>query len=674
MDPTNDLEPAETVDRESADRHEVVDDSLDIVEEPAEPVPDRAVEEEEEFFDLSDNETVPEDLIPEDTIVVDTGQEEEEVRSSTRSRKVWQQIPEYQRMTRSKAKEGRSGGSAGSVHFAQQIETYRHVFAAAKTVTDEPQTLREALDSPDAAKWRAALKCEYHAIQRKKTWTLIKRSKVKGGQRVLRGKLVFKKKRDKDGNILKYKVRWVVRGFEQQYGKDYDQTYAGVCKSVTWKIILAIAAVRDWEIEQMDAVTAFLNSQIDGDVYVELPPLWKEIFDIKDDDPDYVCKLLMALYGLKQSPRLWQEKLRKVLEKLGFQPLKVDNCVYINKSGVILVTYVDDMLITGPDINEIDRVKKALKEEFEMDDLGPVNYFLGVRIIRNRQNRSIALIQDAYISKILKKYGVQNCKPVVTPMEVGTLNTMVTNPGEATKAEILDYQSKIGSLIYLATHTRPDIAFACSVLSRFLVNPSKDHIDCAGRVLRYIAGTKNLAVVYGGPAIKDDPDKGVLHGYSDSDFAGDVELRKSTSGYVFFFAGGVISCQSKRQTLTALSTTEAEYYGLHKAVMEATWLRYIFKELGWTSKDVKRVKIYGDNQASLQLTENPELHQRTKHIAVKYHYIREARAKGRVVFWYCGTNDMAADGLTKPLARVKHQRFVAQLGLRVIEPPKVEGK
>jgi hypothetical protein len=165
-----------------------------------------------------------------------------------------------------------------------------------------------------------------------------------------------------------------------------------VCKSVTWKIVLAIAAIKDWEIEQMDAVTAFLNSDIDSYVYVELPPGWKDLFNIKGN---HICKLLMALYGLKQSPRLWQEKLRKVLTKLGFTPLKSDNCVYINNEGVIIVTYVDDMLITGPNIKDIEAVKKALKEEFEMEDMGPATYFLGVRIVRNRATRALALIQDA---------------------------------------------------------------------------------------------------------------------------------------------------------------------------------------------------------------------------------------------------------------------------------------
>ena len=218
-------------------------------------------------------------------------------------------------------------------------------------------------------------------------------------------------------------------------------------------------------------------------------------------------------------------------------------------------------------------------------------------------------------------------------------------------------------MTYLAIQTYTDIAFTYSVLSRFLVNPSRDHLNTVDRLLRYIQGSKYLAVVLGGN-LDSDPDKGALHSYSDSDFAGDIEQYKSTSGYIFLFVGGIISSQSKHQSITALSTTEAEYYSLYKATVEAAWLRYIFRELGWNSKDVKCIKIYRDNQGSLALTENPELYQYTKHITVKYHYLREERSKGIVRFWYCPTEDMAADGLTKPLGPTKHKSFVSQLRLR----------
>jgi hypothetical protein len=252
--------------------------------------------------------------------------------------------------------------------------------------------------------------------------------------------------------------------------------------------------------------------------------------------------------------------------------------MYISKSGVIICTYINDILITGANPAAITGVKKALIQSFEIEDLGPAAYFVGIRIIRDRSNRLITLVQDTYARKILKKYSVR--KAVPTPIVSDTLNQMVTNTGKASKGEILEYQSKIGSANYLATHTRPDISFTCSVLSRFLVNPSKAHLDAANWLLQYIQGTVYMGIMYGRKALELDAENGTLHGYTDSDYTRDVELRRSTSGYVFYFAGSTISFQSKRQSITALSTTKAEYYGMYKAVMEATWLQYVFRELG----------------------------------------------------------------------------------------------
>ena len=373
--------------------------------------------------------------------------------------------------------------------------------------------IEEALSRPDAANWRAAIISEYCSLTHKKTWTLQKRANVPKDQKILRGKLVFKTKRGKDSEILKHKVRWVVRGFEQQYGRDYDQTFAGVCKSTTWKIAVALAALYDYEIEQMDAVTAFLNSEMDGEVYVELPPGWAEC-GIRMSK-EMVCKLLKALYGLKQAPRLWQEKLRKELKKLGFEPLKADQCIYRNEeTGVIVVTYVDDFLIIGKKGPKIDNLKEDLQATFKMEDLGPASYFVGVRIVRDRENKTVSLCQDAYIKKILKKYGMEKCKAAPTPMASGAAEFMVPFNGEATKQDITLYQSMVGSLMYLAVHTRADIAFTVSVLSRFLMNPSPQHIKAAQRVFCYLQGTIYLAVVLGGDGDNE------LHGYSDSDFAG----------------------------------------------------------------------------------------------------------------------------------------------------------
>ena len=221
----------------------------------------------------------------------------------------------------------------------------------------------------------------------------------------------------------------------------------------------------------------------------------------------------------------------------------------------------------------------------------------------------------------------------------------------------------MGSATYLAIQTRADIAFTCSLLSRFLANPSKEHLNAADHLLRYIKGTENLGTQFGGTDV-GTPD---LVGYSDSDWAQDPELRKSTSGYVYFLNGGVIAVQSKRQSITALSSTEAEYYALAKAVTEAAWLKETFRGLGYRHPDTECVRIYGDNIGALDLSKNPTFHQRTKHIAVKYHYTRDRRQKGHVNLWYCPTEQMKADGLTKSLTPAKHKRFVEQLGLKPIK-------
>ena len=202
---------------------------------------------------------------------------------------------------------------------------------------------------------------------------------------------------------------------------------------------------------------------------------------------------------------------------------------------------MDNMLITRPNPDQITQIKEALKSQFEIDDIGPATYFVGMRIIRNRAKRSITLIQDAYINKILKKYRITHMKLVATPMAAGALNLIVSNTTyQATKADIKEYQSKIGSATYLAIQTKADIMYTCSVLSRFLSNPLKDHLDIVNQLLWYILGSINLGIMYSGNTLKKDPQKGTIHGYSDSDFVGDIKARKSTSGYAFFFVEGVI--------------------------------------------------------------------------------------------------------------------------------------
>ena len=322
------------------------------------------------------------------------------------------------------------------------------------------------------------------------------------------------------------------------------------------------------------------------------------------------------------------------------------------------------MLIIGKDIHNIKTLKKDLVKRYDMEDLQAANYFVGVRITRDRDKKTISLCQDAYVTKILTRFGMENCRAVDTPMATGATEFMVPYEEQATVEDIKLFGSKIGSLMYLATQTRADIVYAVSVLSRFLHNPSPAQMKASDRVLQYLQGTKNLGIEYS--ALTDDVNTR-LHGYCDADYAGDKAMRKSVSGNVFFFAGGIISHLSKRQQTVALSTTEAEYYALAKAVSEALWVKQIMAQMMYSGNDISKIRILGDNQGALSLGENPEFHQRTKHIDVKHHFIREHIEKGTIDLWYVAAKDMTADGLTKPLSAANHSKFIDQLNMKEVK-------
>jgi hypothetical protein len=634
----------------------------------AEPFGDISHPEDSDFDDSAEQQSEAEPLpVPE---VTEDSEEEELVISKKKGRptgaknKIHVPNPEFIRQTRSKNKSNQNNpyAHAASVFYSQAYSK------GAETVYDDPETLAEAKARPDWPKWKEAIAKEYRGLIHKKTWKAMPKNSLPKGHNALSGKLVFRTKRNQAGEIIKYKARWVVKGCQQKKGRDFDQTFAGVCKSVTWKLVIALAALFDYEIEQMDVILAFLNSDADTDIYMKLPPGFEEEDSSIKSPRDTLVKLLKALYGLKQAPRLWQKLLTKELHKLGFEPCKSDPCVYFNKeSKIIFVTYVDDILIVGPNLGKIKQLQKQLYKVFEMERLGPAQHFLGVRITRDRQQGKITLTQDAYINKILDRFGMTNSHPVDTPMATGAIEFMIPNTEQATYEDIKLYGSIVGSEMYLANQTRPDIAYTVNTLSRFLTNPSQAHIKAAKRVLQYLKGTKKLGLVFGGKDLSMGDVR--LYGYSDADYATDKENRKSVSGNVFFFAGGAISASSKRQQTVAQSTTEAEYYALSRATSEAIWLKQIMTELHVPIKGygLKSVLLYGDNQSSLNLADNSTFHQRTKHIDIKHHFIREHIASKTIDLWYVPTADMAADGLTKALTTTKHADFVRMLNMEDIE-------
>lgn len=522
----------------------------------------------------------------------------------------------------------------------------------------EPQSYEAAMDSAQAERWAEAICREWDCLIKNGTWIEVQESELPPGTPVLSGKWVFKLKRNVNGEVIRYKARWVVRGFEQQYGINYDQTFAAVIKPMAFRVLFAIAAFKNLNIDQMNVETAFLYSLIDKVMYVQLPPGYKK--------PGVVCKLLKALYGLKQSPRLWYQELSTVLvKKLGLRQLHADHRIFVSESGIdgpIISVWVDDLNIFTPAGSPyMQKVKRELSFAFKMVDMGPIQFYLGLKVERNRTNRTIKLSQPAYIEKIAEKFFLQAAKIAKVPMKHGNL---VANGKQAAFEEIKHFQEMVGTIMFAMIETRPDIAISTSLCSRFAQNPSKAHIQAVKDIIRYLIGSRTRGITFGGGTLE-------ILGYSDSDWGGDREGRKSTTGYIFMMNNGPVSWSSKKQTTVALSSTEAEYMALTQAAKEATWLRLLMTELGLLGTDSQHAKILvkADNQGSIALANNPVYHARSKHIDIQHHYVRNEVLEGRIELSYIPTEDMIADGLTKPLVPVKFFNFLKQMGMLETDSP-----
>lgn len=324
---------------------------------------------------------------------------------------------------------------------------------------------------------------------------------------------------------------------------------------------------------------------------------------------------------------------------------------------MIIAIYVDDLLIAGPSKNDISEIKRALNGRFQMSDLGPCTHYLGISVRRDRANRSIYLSQRGYIEKFLKDLGMWDVKTAVTPLDSSRLPE-APQGYQAADALKSKYQRAVGLLMYAMLGTRPDIAYAVSVVSRFSANPTTDHWLAVQRILRYLRGTLDLELAFSG-------DLRPLVGYSDADWAGDISTRRSTSGYVFSIGTGPISWSSKRQSTVSLSTCEAEYIGQTQATKEAVWLRNLLAELTYMNeRDIPTTIIYGDNQGAIALAKNPKFHGRSKHIDIQHHYVREKVEDRTVGLKYIETSKQIADGLTKPLSKVPFLQFRKALGLQ----------
>ena len=509
-----------------------------------------------------------------------------------------------------------------------------------------PKTYSAAMLSPEKRHWQAAIKDELTSLLINETWELVDRPSLKN---VITSKWVFKVKYLPSGQIDKYKARVVARGFTQQYGTDYEETFAPVVRMEALRALFAIAAREDLEIQQMDVISAYLAGELTEELYMEAP---QGLF-VNDQD-NRVCKLQKGLYGLKQSGRLWNKKLGGVLENLGLKSIPADHSIWRSDGGdILLAVYVDDILLFGKDMQSLQRIKDVLNTSFRMKDLGAVNTMLSLNVIRNRQARCITLDQNHYVRNLLEDYDHHDCKAVSTPAD-GYDGFGPCGPNDA-RINTREYQAIIGRLNWLVRGTRPDLAFVVHRLSQHCQDPGAKHWSAVKRVLRYLQHSQSLAIVYS---------TGNLIGYSDADYAADSQDRRSTMGYVFMLSNGAITWASRKQRSVSTSTTEAEYVGLCAAAKEAIWLRSLLSSLRRTHYSGEgATTIKGDNQSSLALIRNPEYHARSKHIDVQYHYIRELVEDQLVRVEYVATAKMIADCLTKPLKQLAFEANLKGLGL-----------
>lgn len=497
----------------------------------------------------------------------------------------------------------------------------------------------------DADQWYSAMMDELNTFVRIGLYEEVPRPL---DRKVIDSKWVFKLKRGPTGDIERYKACLVAKGFTQVQGIDYTDTFAPVAKFSTIRILLALAAKYDLEIHQMDVKSAFLNGHLEEEIYLRPPPG----FQTSDDK---VWRLYRALYGLKQAPKSWYKRLKDVFESLGFTRSNADHSLFYKvEKGILLIVavYVDDKLILSKSREAINQLKSQLAGQYDLSDLGEAQWILGMEIIRDRDKGTIELSQTRYVESILDRFGMQDGRSVSTPIETNLKLTKLTEP----EIEARAYQSALGALMYAMLATRPDLAFAVGVLSRHAATPGEPHWTALKRVYRYLRGTTEARLTFSGDTT-DTP-----LGYADADWAADVNDRRSISGYVFILSGGAVSWSSKKQSSVALSSTEAEYMAVSAATKDLIWIRTLLAELDSTAI-CGPTPLLVDNQSAISLTSNAMFHDRTKHISIRHHFIREKVDSGEVTVEYIPTGEQVADVLTKGLSREKHVRFSYGMGI-----------
>jgi hypothetical protein len=510
---------------------------------------------------------------------------------------------------------------------------------------DEP-TLRQAMTSSKWPEWQAAIHQELASLKEMGTYDDI--DALPPGRKAVGSKWVLLIKRDENGEISRYKARLVALGYAQIQGQDYNYTFAPVARWDSIRLVLSLTAIHDWELRHIDIKTAYLNGVLKEDIYMRRPEIL---------GPGY-WHLKKTIYGLKQSGREWYADLNQTYASIGFTRCETDWSIHHRIGGdriSITATSVDDILHASNSKAESDLFLTEIKSKYQITDNGDVHWLLGCKITRWRTRGCLKLDQERYVISILEAYKMTACNSVAVPMiDRLTSDMSPKTEEEMREAKTLPYKELVGKLMYLATCTRPDIAFTVRELAKYMSNYGVHHWKAAKHLLRYLQGTRSHGILYGH---RDDPYP-IFRTFTDSDWA-QGESRKSVCGYVVEMGGGAIAWSSKQQAIVATSSCEAEYVASAHAAKQVLWLRSITQELGFTQK--APTPLYCDNQGTIACTHDPQHHSKMKHIDIRYHFIRDCVSKKLIDVLYIPGVQNVADLLTKPLPRIIHAKWVDRL-------------
>ena len=533
---------------------------------------------------------------------------------------------------------------------------------------DEPP-VHEALKGPEKEKWLEDMGEELRQITKVETFTIVE---APSNTNIIDGKWVLRRKRDGEGKIIRWKARYVVRGFQQQFGTDFTETFAPTVRPTTLRVLLSIAAQKGATVVQADAKNAYLHGQNDTNevFHMTVPTEYLRFHSLPSNLSHLpldklACRVWRPLYGSRQGAYRFYKFLLENLTDLGLTVSNADEALFYKFSSdgtyLILGAATDDFTIVADSDTTANYFLDEFEKRIELVRLGQITWLLGTTVTRNLTDRTISLGQEAYIDQIATRFGLQNARSVSTPLPPGidiSPGMEHISPKALLTSERKNYREIIGSLMYLSVMTRPDITYAVSVLSQQLENPSITHLEFARRVIKYLKATKNLRLVLGG-------DTSSFCGYSDADWASNLD-RHSISGFVFFLGSGAVSWSSKKQPIVTLSSTESEYVALTHAAKDVIWIQKLLHEISpiGLKHTISPSTVFCDNQSAIRLSKDSTFHARTKHIDVHFHFIHQTVIQDRIQLEYIPTFDMIGDTFTKSLSFHKFSHFRNLLGLR----------